>query len=330
MSFVWTIAEQYKGSLKEISFELLPRGRALADALGTKLATVVIGNGIGDDALHALIAGGADEVYSIQSPELADFVCENYSNAIASIIKTYAPSIVLAGATTTGRTLMPHVAIRVGAGLTADCTDLAIEESTGNLLQTRPAIGGNILATIKTPHHRPQMATVRPRSTRPFPADSSRVGKIIAVPVDPEWIDESVVVEGYRREEEDFVNLEEAEVIVTAGRGIRKKENVALIEALARELGGEVGASRDVVDRGWLGYPHQVGLSGKTVSPRLYVAAGVSGSIQHLAGIKTSEAIVSINTDPDAGIHSVADLAVVGDLFTVIPALVERLRRSRS
>jgi electron transfer flavoprotein alpha subunit len=330
MSFVWTIAEHHNGRLKEISFELLPRGRVLADAMDTKLAAVVIGNGVDEDSLRELIARGADEVYSIQGPELTDFVCENYSNALASIIRTYAPNIVLAGATTTGRTLMPHVAIRVGAGLTADCTDLSIEEKTGNLLQTRPAIGGNILATIKTPNHRPQMATVRPRSTRPLPADASRSGKIIAVPVDPAWIDHRIVVEGYRREDEDFVNLEEADVIVTAGRGIRKKENVALIEALARELGGEVGASRDVVDRGWIGYPHQVGLSGKTVSPRLYVAAGVSGSIQHLAGIKTSETIVSINTDPDAHIHSIADLAVVGDLFTVIPALVERLRENRS
>jgi len=329
MSFVWTIAEQHEGALKEISFELLPRGRALADALDTKLATVVIGNGIDDDRLQELIARGADEVYSIQGPEMADFVCENYSNALASIIRTYAPSIVLAGATTTGRTLMPHVAIRVGAGLTADCTELAIEERTGNLLQTRPAIGGNILATIKTPNHRPQMATVRPRSTQPLPPDPLRSGRIISVPVDPAWIDDTIVVEGYRREDEDFVNLEEADVIVTAGRGIRKKDNVALIEELARELGGEVGASRDVVDRGWLGYPHQVGLSGKTVSPRLYVAAGVSGSIQHLAGIKTSETILSINTDPDANIHSIADLAVVGDLLTVIPALIERLRGNR-
>lgn len=325
MSFVWTIAEQYGGELRGVSFELLSRGRGLADALGTKLASVVIGDGVTEEALEELIHRGADEVYSIQDPRLADFVSETYSRILSSLIETYRPSIILAAATSSGRTVMPYVAIKVNAGLTADCTELAIEEGTGNLLQTRPAIGGNIMATIKTPDHRPQMATVRPKSSRPLPRDPDRIGKIIAVPVEDAMIDPRVTVRGYRRDDEEFENIEEAEVIVAGGKGMKKAENFSMLRTMADTLGGVVGASRDAVDRGWIGYPHQVGLSGKTVSPRLYLAAGVSGSIQHLAGIKTAETIVSVNTDPDAAIHKVADFGIVGDLFEIIPELQKRL-----
>jgi hypothetical protein len=212
---------------------------------------------------------GADEVYAIQDPRLAHFTCETYSNVLTHLIKTYRPTIILAAATSMGRTLMPHVAVRTHAGLTADCTELDIEPGTGNLLQTRPAIGGNIMATIKTPDHRPQMATVRPKSSRPLPADPDRSGKVIEVPLDRALVDERVRVVGYRRDAEDFVNLEEADVVIAGGRGMKKAENFALLRGLADELGGMVGASRDAIDRGWLGYPHQIGLSGKTISPRL-------------------------------------------------------------
>ncbi len=325
MSFVWTIAEQYEGRLRGVSFELLSRGRALADELGTKLASVVIGDGVPDDALQELIQRGADEVYSIQDPRLADFVSESYSRILSGLIRTYQPSIILAAATSSGRTLMPSVAIAVHAGLTADCTELSIEEGTGNLLQTRPAIGGNIMATIKTPDHRPQMATVRPKSSRPLPRDDHRTGRIIAVPVEDDMIDTRVVVRGYRRDDAEFENIEEADVIVAGGKGMKRGENFAMLRTMADSLDGVVGASRDAVDRGWIAYPHQVGLSGKTVSPRLYIAAGISGSIQHLAGIKTAETIVSVNTDPDAAIHKVADFGIVGDLFEVLPELQKRL-----
>ena len=325
MSFVWTIAEQYDGHLKAVSFELLSRGRALADKLETKLASVLIGDGVTEEQMEELIRHGADEVYSVQDPRLARFVCESYSNVLSHLIKTYRPSIILAAATSTGRTLMPHVAVRVHTGLTADCTELDIEEGTGNLLQTRPAIGGNIMATIKTPDHRPQMATVRPKSSRPLPEDPSRTGKIIAVPVDDAHIDTRITVTGYRTDVEDFVNIEEAEMVAAGGRGMKKAENFALLRGIAEEFSGVVGASRDAVDRGWIGYPHQIGLSGKTISPRLYIGAGISGSIQHLAGIKTSETIVSINTDPEASLHKVADFGIVGDLFEVLPELKRRL-----
>jgi electron transfer flavoprotein alpha subunit len=329
MSFVWTLAEQHEGRLKGVSFELLGRGRALADALDTKLASVVIGDGVDAAQLEELVHRGADEVYAIQDPRLASFTCETYSNLLVHLIKTYQPSVLLAAATSTGRTLMPHVAVRVHTGLTADCTELAIDPETGQLLQTRPAIGGNIMATIKTPDHRPQMATVRPKSSRPLPADPTRVGKVIAVPLDDFLVDDRVHVTGYRRDVEDFVNLEEAEVVVAGGRGMKKAEHFDLLRDLADAWGGAVGATRDAVDRGWLGYPHQVGLSGKTISPRLYIGAGISGAIQHLAGIKTSETIVSINSDPDASLHKVADFGIVGDLFDVLRELRRRLQERR-
>ncbi|MDA3948071.1 MAG: electron transfer flavoprotein subunit alpha/FixB family protein [Spirochaeta sp.] len=325
MSFVWTIAEQYEGRLRGVSFELLSRGRALADELGTKLASVVIGHGVTEESLTELIHRGADEVYSIQDPRLADFVSESYSRILADLVETYQPAIILAAATSSGRTLMPYVAIKVNTGLTADCTELAIEEGTGNLLQTRPAIGGNIMATIKTPDHRPQMSTVRPKSSRPLPADSTRVGKIVEVPVEDRYIDERVRVLGYRTDEEDFANIEEADVVIAGGKGMKKADNFSMLRKIADHFDGVVGASRDAVDRGWIGYPHQIGLSGKTISPRLYIGAGISGSIQHLAGIKTSETIVSINNDPDASIHKVADFGIVGDLFEVLPELQRRL-----
>jgi electron transfer flavoprotein alpha subunit len=330
MSFVWTIAEQYEGKLRGVSFELLSRGRALADQLETKLASVVIGSGVDEESLQELIHRGADEVYSIQDPRLADFVCETYSRILTDLVETYQPAIILAAATSSGRTLMPYVAIKVNTGLTADCTELAIEEGTGNLLQTRPAIGGNIMATIKTPDHRPQMSTVRPKSSRPLPLDTSRTGKIVEVPVEDRYIDDRVRVSGYRRDEEEFANIEEADIVVAGGKGMKKADNFAMLKKMADHFGGEVGASRDAVDRGWIAYPHQIGLSGKTISPRLYIGAGVSGSIQHLAGIKTSETIVAINNDPDAPILKVADFGIVGDLFEVVPEMQRRLDEKKT
>jgi electron transfer flavoprotein alpha subunit len=326
MSFVWTIAEQRDGVLRDVSFELLARGRGLADKLDTKLASVLIGDGVAEEQLEELVRRGADEVYAIQDPRLAHFVCETYSNVLSHLIRTYHPTVVLAAATSLGRTLMPHVAVRVRTGLTADCTELDIEPGSDNLLQTRPAIGGNILATIKTPHHRPQMATVRPKSSRPLPPDPARVGKVVAVPLIESLLDHRVRVVGTRRDSVDFVNLEEADVVVAGGRGMKKAEHFQILRDVAALLGGMVGASRDAIDRGWLGYSHQIGLSGKTISPRLLLAAGISGSIQFLAGIKTSETIVSVNSDPDAGLHQVADFGIVGDLFEVMPELRRRLQ----
>lgn len=325
MSFVWTLAEQHEGKLREVSFELLARGRALADDLDTKLASILIGDNVSEEEMNRLIAFGADEVYSLQDPALAEFTCETHGNLLIDLIKTWDPSILLASATSTGRTIMPYVGIKTHSGLTADCTELAIEEGTGNLLQTRPAIGGNIMATIKSPDHRPQMATIRPKSNKPLEADESRTGKIIEVPVKREFLDDRVKVTGYVLGDEDFANIEEADVVVAGGHGFKKAENFKMLNVLAKQLDGMVGATRYAVDRGWADYPQQIGLSGKTISSRLYIGAGLSGSIQHLAGIKTCENIISVNPDPEAAIHAVADFAIVGDLFEVLPELSKQL-----
>ena len=224
---------------------------------------------------------------------------------------------------------MPYVAIKAHAGLTADCTVLDIEADTGNLLQTRPAIGGNILATIKTPSHRPQMATVRPRSTKPAAKQSGRTGEIIRLQAPADLLVSRVRRVDFDPSEESH-SLQDADTVVAVGRGIKKSENIPLMQELADALDAALGASRDVIDRGWMSYPHQIGLSGKTVTPKFYLGAGVSGSIQHLAGMQTAETIVAINTDPDAQIFNVADFGIVGDLFEVVPALTERLREVRN
>lgn len=322
---IWTMAETQNGQLKKVSFELLTRGRKLADKLKTELTAVAIGSNISKETARELIYRGADKVYLVNDPQLQDFIVENYSNLLQDLIEQYHPEIIIAAATSTGRTLMPYVAVRVNGGLTADCTELDIEEETGNLLQTRPAIGGNILATIKTPEHRPQMATVRPRSMQPAPLDQERTGEIIDIEYKQELMDGRVEKVGFRQNEEEDVNIQDADVVVAGGRGLKKAENFELIRELAHHLGGVVGASREAVDRDWISYPHQVGLSGKTVTPHLYVAVGISGAIQHLAGMKTSDIIIAINENPDADIFKVADFGIVGDLFAIVPELNEIL-----
>jgi electron transfer flavoprotein alpha subunit len=330
MNDVWTMAEQYDGKLKGISFELLARGRSLADKLGVQLVSVLFGDGVSDADLQQLIKQGADEVYYVKDPLLKDFVCNTYANTLIRLIKEKKPQICISGATTAGRTMMPYAAVRIPTGLTADCTGLDIEQGTNNLLQTRPAIGGNILATIKTPNHRPQMATVRPKSTIPLKPDANRKGKVTVIPFNKDDLDTRVKVTGLRKEEGNTVNLESADYICSGGKGFKKSDNWHILEELAGAVGAQVGASRDVVDRGWVPYAHQVGLSGKTVSPKVYMAIGISGAIQHLAGIKTSESIVAINTNPDANIFGVADLCIVGDLFQVVPELTKRIKAKRA
>jgi len=321
---VWILAEQSGGRITRISHELLTRGRELADKRGASLTAMVFGHAMNDDDLRGLIDRGADRVVATEAPELADFLPEPYGACMLEVLAEYMPEIVIAGATSTGRTLMPYVAIRAHAGLTADCTVLDIEAETGNLLQTRPAIGGNILATIKTPNHRPQMATVRPRSTRPAPPVEGRAGEIIRRTPDGALL-------ASRVKRVDFVantdehTIQDADHVVAIGRGIKKAENLPLIEKLAATLDAAVGATRDVVDRGWMSYPHQIGLSGKTITPKLYIGIGLSGSVQHMAGMQTSETIIAINEDPEAPIFRISELGIVGDLFQVVPVLTEKL-----
>ena len=325
---VWILAEQHEGRILRISHELLARGRDLADKLGCELTAVVFGKSIREEDLQGLIARGADRVLATEADALEHFLVEPYAACLARLIKQRRPAILIAGATSTGRTLLPYVAIKTDAGLTADCTVLDIEPETGHLLQTRPAIGGNILATIKTPEHRPQMATVRPRSTRPAEPSPVRAGEIERLDAPPELLDSRIARVGHTPLEDENA-LEDADVVVAVGRGFKKAENLHLGRDLAKYLGAALGASRDVIDRGWLSYPHQIGLSGKTVTPRLYIGVAVSGSIQHLAGMQTAEIIIAINADPEAQLFKVADFGIVGDLFDVLPALNEKIATRR-
>ncbi len=324
---VWTIAEVNNGQLKSVSFELLSRGRKLADEINEELVSVLIGGKVDDNTLQELIHRGADRVLFVEDENLDGFVVETYSNVLSDLIAEKKPEIILAAATVNGRTLMPHVAMKIHAGLTADCTELSIEPETNNLLQTRPAIGGNILATIKSPDNRPQMATVRPKSSRPLDIDESREGIIERVVFKTELIDTRVKRLGVIINEEEDINIQESDIVVSGGKGMKKVDNFKMISELAHRLGGVVGASRDAVDRGWAKYPQQVGLSGKTVTPNFYFAFGISGAIQHLAGMKTAETIISVNSDEDATIFQVSDFGIVGDLFEVLPLLNEKLAK---
>ncbi len=326
---VWTLAEQNQGRLARVSFELLGRGRRLAEALGAPLWAVAPGPPLPEEDLRRLIAAGADRVLAIEHEGLRHFLVEPYAACLEDQVRRHRPQILIAAATSTGRTVMPYLAARLHTGLTADCTELGIDPQTGDLLQTRPAIGGHILATIRTPRHRPQMATVRPHSTRPPDPDPARTGSIERTTPAESLLRSRVRHLGFEPSPETRA-LQDADRVVGVGRGIRRAENLPLVRDLAAALDAALGATRDVVDRGWLDYPHQVGLSGKTISPRLYLAVGLSGSVQHLAGMQTSETIVAINTDPEATILKVAELGIVGDLFEVVPALIAKLRRTRT
>lgn len=322
---IWIVAEQWQGELKQVSFELLGRARGLAEKLKAPLGALLLGHQV-KKAAQELIYHGADLVYLVDHPALSQFVPDVYTNCLERLILSERPAIVVAAATTTGRTLMPMLAARLGTGLTADCTELDIEEETGLLLQTRPAIGGNVMATIKTPYHRPQMATVRPHSYPPSARDPSRRGEVIEIKFPNEVFKTRFKLYRFEKICEETAKIEDAEVVACAGRGLGRPENLRLVKELAELLGGAVGGTRAVVDQGWLPYPCQVGLSGKTVSPKLYIACGVSGAIQHIAGMRGSTFVIAINKDPRAQIFQVADLAVVGDVNEILPRLIRRLR----
>ena len=322
---VLVFSEQRDGQLKSCTLELLGEGRKLADKLGQELAAVLLGHEI-NGLCPVLFAHGADKVYLASDPNLKLYLNETYTTVLAALINRYKPSIFLFGATTTGRDLAPRVASRVGTGLTADCTGLDIEEDTGNLLQSRPAFGGNIMATIKTANHRPQMTTVRPGvMKKPLP-DQTRSGEVIDVKVNINLKGIKTKLLDVKKVVEPGVIIDEAEVIVSGGRGIQKPDNLHLIEELAHLLGGSVGASRPVVDMGWIAQSHQVGQTGKTVCPKIYIACGISGAIQHIVGMGSSDKIFAINKDPQAPIMQIADYAVVGDIFQILPKLIEEIR----
>ncbi|QDR80294.1 electron transfer flavoprotein subunit alpha [Sporomusa termitida] len=323
---VWVYIELAEGQPRNVSLELLGEGRKLADAMGQKLAAVLIGGKV-EGVAKDLFANGADQVYLIEAPELAHYTTDGYTAVVTDLINNYKPSVILLGATNDGRDLGPRVACRVGTGLTADCTDLGIDEATGLVAWTRPAFGGNIMATILCPEHRPQMGTVRPSVFKKPVPDATKTGEIIRV--------ESVAkAEDIRTKLIEVIkvctgscNLEEAEIIISGGRGMGKPENFSLVEDLANVLGGSVGASRAVVEAGWKPHMHQVGQTGKTVGPKIYIAAGISGAIQHVAGMSSSDVVIAINKDPDAPIFRMADFGIVGDVCEVLPLLTEEFKK---
>jgi len=324
---VWVFCEQKKGEIQSISWELLGKGRELADKLKTKLCAVLLGHNV-KTKTPEIFSRGADKVYLVDSPALANYQNEPYTVALVRLIEKYRPEIFLCGATTTGRSLVSRVAVKIDTGLTADCTGLDIDPKDRLLLQTRPAFGGNIMATIITPNHRPQMATVRHKVMKEAEAGQDRSGEVVE-----EVIDESLLASRSKlldivEEIEATVNLAEADIIVSGGRGVGGPENFKMLEELALALGGAVGASRAAVDADWMPYSHQVGQTGKTVCPKLYIACGISGQIQHLIGMQSSKTIVAINKDPEAPIFKIATYGIVDDLFKVVPLLTKRFKES--
>ncbi len=321
---LWVFAEQKQGKIKSVTLELLGKGRELADILGVELTAILLGHNI-QGLCQELISYGADRVLVADHKSLENYQTDTYTRIISQQVKERKPEIILVGASHIGRDLAPRVARRLDTGLTADCTELGIDEAERLLLQTRPAFGGNIIATIVTPEGRPQMATVRPKIMVSLPKDSTRKGEIVPVPVTEFAEDLRVKILSIVKGDKHGCNLEDAEIIVSGGRGLGKPENFKIIEALAKALGGEVGASRDAVDAGWISHDHQVGQTGKAVRPSLYIACGISGAVQHLAGMKDSETIVAINSNPKAPIFDVADFGIVGDLKVVVPALTQMI-----
>lgn len=326
---VWVFAEQKKGKIQRVTYELLGAGKKLAEKRKEELCAILLGSGISDKA-QELIKYGADKVYLADSPELVSYRDEPYSRVITKLIVKYRPEIVLCGATTIGRSLIPRVAVQIGTGLTADCTGLDIDNATGLLMQTRPAFGGNIMATILTANNRPQMATVRHKVMKEAVPKDGRKGEIIKIDFAKQDFYSRTKILNFVEELEETVNLTEADIIVSGGRGMKGPENFSLIRELAKLLGGAVGSSRAAVDSGWMPYSHQVGQTGKTVCPKVYIACGISGAIQHLVGMQSSDVIIAINKDPEAPIFKVATYGIVGDLFSVIPELIKQIKNLKS
>ena len=326
---VWVFAEQRQGEIMPVAIELLGEGRKLADEIGVELCAVLLGDKV-EGLAKELVTFGADKVYVADNPLLATFTTDGYAKVITDMINEYKPEVVLVGATHIGRDLAPRVAAKVGTGLTADCTKLEIDPADKKLLQTRPAFGGNIMATIICPDHRPQMSTVRPGVMIKLERDSSRKGEIVEFDSQLSNSDLNVEILEIVKEDKKKANIEDAKVLISAGRGIGSKDNMAVLYDLAEPLKGEVSGSRAVIDNGWLDKERQVGQTGKTVRPDLYFACGISGAIQHVAGMEESELIISINKNPDALIFEVSDLGIVGDAAKIIPLVTEELKKIKS
>ena len=324
-SGVWVFAEQRDGVLQKISFELLGKGKDIAEKLNVELTAVLLGSNI-EALAKDLVAFGADRVLVANSHLLKHFTTDGYTKVICDLVNERKPEVLLVGATFNGRDLGPRVAARLVTGLTADCTGLDIDETSKNLLMTRPAFGGNLMATIECADHRPQMSTVRQGVFEKLKRDDSRKGIIENLKFELDEKDIRTKIEKVAKSLKDIMDISEAKIIVSGGRGVGSKENFTLLKELAEVLGGSVAASRAAVENGWVDKAYQVGQTGKTVRPTLYIACGISGAIQHLAGMQDSDYIIAINKDATSPIMTVADLGLTGDLNKIIPEMIAQIK----
>jgi electron transfer flavoprotein alpha subunit/NAD-dependent dihydropyrimidine dehydrogenase PreA subunit len=326
---VWVLAERHDGQFHPSTYELLGCARSLADELGQQTAVVVLGTGLSENA-QSLVQHGADRCFLVENPTLAYYQTCTYAHVLENLVRRHKPAILLIAATHLGRDLAPRLARRLGLGLTADCTRLAIDPEEKILLQTRPAFGGNIMATIVTRYSRPQTATVRPGIMNALPPDPTRSGQVIVENVDMAECKEFTTVLQCVMNESRGVDLTSARIIIAGGRPVCSEQGIAVLQDFAAAVGGHVACTRVVVEEGFLPAAHQVGQTGRTVKPELYFACGISGAIQHKAGMDGSRYIVAINKDPDAAIFEIADFAIVGDMFEVLPALTRAVKEQHS
>ncbi len=330
-SGVWVYLEAHGEEIADVGYELLSEGRKLADKLGVSLSAVAIGSNIEKNAMDSF-KYGADRLYLLESPLFSNNLDDIFAKALVQIISKHKPEIFLAGATWFGRTLTPKVAAILKTGLTADCTGLAIDDQKKILLQTRPTFGGNILATIITRNSRPQMATIRPHVMEKkeiSKIQDDHKDKIEYIKIDEKKFKTGYKLIGTETEKGESINITDFDIIVSGGRGLGGGEKFEMLRELADLLGGVVGASRAAVDSGWISYPHQVGQTGKTVNPKIYIACGISGAIQHLAGMQTSDRVIAINKDSTAPIFKVANYGIVGDIFEIVPMLISRIKNGK-
>ena len=325
---LWVYSESNKGAAANVGLELLNPVRALAASVGEKVVAVVIDGENTEELGSEAIKYGADEVILVEGREYSDYSTDGYTNVLDNLVKKYKPSAMFIGATNRGRDLGPRLAARLKTGLTADCTALSMDG--GNIVWTRPAFGGNLMANILCPDHRPQLGTVRPGVFKKAEPDENRTGNWIREIINtPEEMIRTKIVDIVSTVASDIPNIEEAEILVSGGAGVGGPEGYEVLKKLAAALGGSIAASRAAVDAGWIDHAYQVGQTGKTVGPKIYIACGISGAIQHIAGMSSSDTIIAINRDPDANIFKVADYGIVGDLFEIVPVLEQEILKRK-
>lgn len=325
---IWVFAEQRDGKLQKVALELLGKGKDLSKKLDVELTAVLLGHNV-DDIAQQLIEYGADKVLYVNNPLLKNYTTDGYTKVIHDLIQEIKPEILLVGATYIGRDLAPRISSRLSTGLTADCTGLDIDEATRNLLMTRPAFGGNLMATIACENNRPQMSTVRPGVFEKLEKNSSRKGNIENINIDLKESDIKVKIKEVIKLAKKIEDISEAKILVSGGRGLGGPDGFEKLKELADLIGGAVSGSRAVVDSGWIDKAYQVGQTGKTVRPNLYIACGISGAIQHLAGMQDSDYIVAINKDESAPIMKVADLSIVGDYKKILPSMIDEIKQMK-